>query len=271
MDSTEVSRTAIMTAGSRGWHLVRHGKQAVFDDWVGWPLAGSDFEGFLDSFGSLLGDALDPMGTWIAARSRITEDWLATSEREQFVILGAGLDTYAWRHQNDVRVIEVDHPATQAWKRARLDKLGLPTPANLEWVPVDFETESIADGLRRAQLTSQPTFISWLGVTMYLSLDAIRDTLSELPPCALAVSYDPPEDMWDERARPGSEQFSAMATQLGEPLVSLLTPSEIAEVLSDSGFEVNEDVGAEDVEGRYGLTALSLCGERIVLATKNVT
>jgi O-methyltransferase involved in polyketide biosynthesis len=81
------------------------------------------------------GDAADPFTTWVTARSRITEDWLGSSAAEQYVILGAGLDSFAWRQQGAVRVFEVDHPATQAWKRSRVQALALPVHRNWSGCP----------------------------------------------------------------------------------------------------------------------------------------
>jgi O-methyltransferase involved in polyketide biosynthesis len=138
------------------------------------------------------------------------------------------------------------------------------------WAPVDFEIEPIAAGLDRANVTaSGATFISWLGVAHYLSLEAIGATLRGLPPCSLAVSYATPEDMWEGEIHGVTKMFQTIALDAGEPLVSLLTPSQIAEVLAANGFAVVEDVGHEDVESRYGLPALSLANERIALARKD--
>ena len=92
--------------------------------WLAWPLIGSAAEALFAGIRAAFGDVRDPVATWIAARSRIAEDWLAASEVKQYVILGAGLDSCAWRQQGGLRVFEVDQPATQAWKRARLEELG---------------------------------------------------------------------------------------------------------------------------------------------------
>jgi methyltransferase (TIGR00027 family) len=260
----------MMAASARAWHLFTHGPRAVLVDWLAWPLVGSAAEALIAGLAAAFGDPSVQLATFMAARSRISEDWLVASGAEQYVILGAGLDSFAWRQPGGMRVFEVDHPATQAWKRSRLEALGIPMPAELVWVPVDFEVESIAAGLDRANVTaSGATFISWLGVAVYLSLKAIGETLRGLPPCSLAVSYATPEDMWEGEIHRVTKMFEAMADEAGEPLVSLLTPSQIAEVLAANGFVVVEDVGHEDVEGRYGLPALSLANERIALARKD--
>jgi methyltransferase (TIGR00027 family) len=237
-------------------------------DWLAWPLVGSQAEALTAGLRAAFGDVTVQLATWVTARSRIAEDWLAASGAEQYVILGAGLDSFAWREQGGVRVFEVDRPGTQAWKRSRLEALGAAVPSDLVWVPVDFELESIAAGLDRAGFGSGPSFISWLGVTAYLSLEAIGATLRGLPACSLAVTYGTPEDMWQGDVRRVSKMFEAMAIEAGEPLVSLLTPNEFADVLAADGFAVVEDVGPEDVEGRYGVPALSIGNERIALAQK---
>jgi methyltransferase (TIGR00027 family) len=262
------SRTAMLVACARGWHLFGHGPRAVSTDWLAWPLVGGEAEASMAGMRAAFGDLTDPLSTWVAARSQQPEDWLAASGAEQYVILGAGLDSFAWRQDGGVRVFEVDRPATQAWKRSRLEALGIPEPPELVWVPVDFEVESIDAGLSRAGCGSDPTFISWLGVLHYLTLEAVRATLCALPPCSLAVSYAVPEDMWRGEAREASKTFQAMAREAGEPFVTLLTPVEFGDVLADAGFALIDEIGPEDVEDRYGLPAESIGDERVVLATK---
>jgi methyltransferase (TIGR00027 family) len=216
-----------MAACGRGWHLFNHGPHAVLADWLAWPLVGGEAEVLMAGVRAAFGDASVQVATWAAARSRIAEDWLAASGANQYVVLGAGLDSFAWRQDGSVRVLEVDHPATQASKRSRLEALAISVPVELGWVPVDFEVEAIADGLERSDLGSGPTFISWLGVTPYLSLDAIGATLRGLPACSLAVTYATPEDTWQGEGRRVSETFTAMALQAGEPPVSFSDPGPI--------------------------------------------
>jgi methyltransferase (TIGR00027 family) len=188
-ETGRASRTAMMTACARGAHLVAHGPRALLADWLAWPLVGPEAESMTVRSRTVFGDSAPLLATWVAARSRFSEDWLAASGAGQYVILGAGLDTFAWRQTGDVRVFEVDHPATQEWKRSRLDALGVPAPAELVWAPVDFEAESLTDGLSRAGLGAGDTFVSWLGVVSYLSLDAIRATLADLPPCTAGAQH----------------------------------------------------------------------------------
>src|SRR5512139_3216952 len=120
---------------------------------------------------------------FITARSRYTEDELGAAVNRgvrQYVILGAGLDTFAYRDPyppDELRVFEVDHPSTQQWKRTRLEAAGIVIPGSLKFVPVDFETRTLAEGLRMANFDSdEPAFFSWLGVIQYLTKDAIFST-----------------------------------------------------------------------------------------------
>jgi methyltransferase (TIGR00027 family) len=258
----------MMAACARAVHLFAHGPRAVLADWLGWPLVGGAAEEMVAGLRAVFGDAAPLVETWIAARSRFTEDWLRDSGAAQYVILGAGLDSFAWRQSTAVTVFEVDHPATQAWKRSRLRALGVIEPRDLVWVGVDFERESIADGLARAGVGVRSTFISWLGVVPYLSTDAIAATLRDLPPCSLAVSYGLPEDSWPDAVRAVSEIYRAVAVDAGEPLRTLFTPGQFAALLSDHGFTVLDDAGFEDVELRYGVPALSIGCERVTLARK---
>lgn len=267
-ETGRISRTAVMAACARGAHLLTHGPHAVLDDWMAWPLVGAEAESLTARSRAIFGDSAPLLATWMAARSRFTEDWLASSDVAQYVILGAGLDSFAWRQTACVRVFEVDHPATQAWKRSRLDALGIAAPAELVWAPVDFEVESLADGVARAGLGPGGTFFSWLGVVSYLSLDAIQATLRELPPCMLAVSHGTPSELWPDEVRSVSITFRSIAERAGEPPLSRFAPEQFAHLLSEHGFEVLEEAGYQDVEPRWGLPALNIGNERVVLAVK---
>jgi len=121
---------------------------------------------------------------FMAARSRFAEDELARAVGrgvEQYVVLGAGLDTFAYRNPhppNSLRVFEVDYPATQEWKRRQLEATGIEIPASLTFAPVDFERQTLARGLGDAGFDREkPSFFSWLGVSMYLSDEAVEATL----------------------------------------------------------------------------------------------
>jgi methyltransferase (TIGR00027 family) len=263
------SRTARMAAVARAMHLFHHGPRALLVDWLAWPLVGEAAEAIAAAGPSLLGNLQVPFTTWFAARSRITEDRLVASNAEQYVILGAGLDSFAWRQEGHARVFEVDRPSSQAWKTARVAALGLRVPEQLVWVPVDFERRRLAEALGRAGLDQTArVFVSWLGVIPYLTVDAIAATLRELPPCSLAVTYVPPEESWDASARSLGAAFQAQVRDLGEPWLSLLTRDQVASLLTDAGFSVVEDLGAADVEPSYGLPAVH--HERLAIAQNDI-
>jgi len=260
----------MMAALGRGWHLLNEGPRAALTDWLAWPLVGAEAEALTARTFTAFGDAVPLIAAWLAARQRVAEDWLAASAAEQYVVLGAGLDSYAWRSDSDERIFEVDHPATQAWKQTRLDVLHLPTPDRMTWVPVDFETESFAERLVGSGLTPASTFVSWLGVTPYLTIDAIGATLDALPPCSLAVSYCTPENTWDDEALRVGTIFKAIAADSGEPILSLLSSADFASLLAAHGFTVTEDFGHDDVEPAFGMPAMANVGERLALAAKSV-
>jgi methyltransferase (TIGR00027 family) len=264
--SGEASRTAMMVATLRGWHLLTAGADAVGPDWLAWPLVGGAAEQTMAMLLPILADAADGFPTWLSARAQVTEDWLVESGARQMVILGAGLDTYAWRSGSGVRVFEVDHPATQQWKRERVAALSLRQPETLTWVPVDFEEQSLAQELSGAGLSRDNTFVSWLGVVHYLTHDAIVATLRALPPCTLAVNYMPPRQNWPADALAFGDRAEATARSVGEAWLSYYRPADLAALLATCGFVVSEEFGPEDVEPRYGRRAISC--ERVALAHK---
>jgi methyltransferase (TIGR00027 family) len=258
----------MMAACARGGHLLNYGPDAVLFDWLAWPLVGTEAEAMTNGLRDAFGEVSIRISNWLTARSRIAEDWLAASGATDYVLLGAGLDSFGWRQprRGGIRVIEIDHPSSQAWKRSRIEALRLPVPTTLSWAPVDFEVESVAVGFERAGVNSAALFVGWLGVALYLTREAIAATLRALPACSIAVSYNSPEDTWVGEAHAVSKLFEAVAASEGEPLVSLFTPDEFAAFLAENGFDVVEDVGAEDIEARYGLPAIATAQERIALA-----
>lgn len=257
----------MLAATGRAFHLLAYGPRALLADWLAYPLLGPDADAYVDAAKGLVGDSAAAYATWHAARVRFTEDWLAANQSEQYVILGAGLDSFAWRHDGTDQTHEFDHPATQAWKRARLEKLAVPWPESLSMMAADFENESVADVLMRSNVDfSHPLFVSWLGVIPYLTVDAIIATLRALPPCDAAISYALPLHACDESSRGFAETVAGAAAAMGEPFITLTTPEETRDLLQAGGFEVDEDLGATDVTKRFGLPCVSY--ERIVLAHK---
>ena len=256
-------------AVARSAHLIHRGPHAILADWMAWPLVGADADAVIADVRPALGEDEVPFWAWFAARHRLAEEWLAASGAAQYVVLGAGLDSFAWRQTGSVRVFEVDHPSTQAWKAARLEAIGAPVPPELVRVPVDFERERIGPALTAAGLDpARDVFVSWLGVIPYLTPDAIAQTLSDLPAgCSLGVGYVPPVAAQDNDAQRLGAVVEAQVAQLGEPYLTTPTRSEFAELMTRNHFAVIEDVGPHDIEDRYGLRALN--HERMALARKD--
>ena len=196
----------------------------------------------------------------VVVRSRFAEDeWAAAVARgvRQYVILGAGLDTGAYRHA-DVpgRIFEVDLPATQAWKRARLHEAGIAMPASLCYVPVDFESLGLAESLARAGFdASQPAFFSWLGVTMYLDEDAVFETLGFIAGCAkgsaVVLEYVIPLGGLPPMVRIAMEQVAAQLAERGEPWKSFFEPAALADKLAALGFSESSSWGPAELNPRY--------------------
>ena len=195
-------------------------------------------------------------------RQRYTEEALGQAlERgvAQYVILGAGLDSFAYRRRDlagVVRVFEVDHAATQQWKRVRLQELHIALPSNLTFVPLDFERQTLADGLlaggHRPEL---PTFFSWVGVTMYLTEAAVFETLryvaSLAPGSEIVFQYVLPAALLDDEGRQLLAHIQTNVAAQGEPFVTLFAPTTLAARVRDLGFTQVWDFGPEEADAHY--------------------
>jgi methyltransferase (TIGR00027 family) len=257
----------MLTATARAAHLLLNGTRALLQDWMAWPLLGPYAETNLELAHEVFGEHWADIATWNAGRTRLSEDWLATSKAEQYVILGAGLDTFAWRQAGAIEVHEFDHPSTQGWKRERLEKLGVPEPETLTMTEVNFEEQRVTEALQTSSVDlARPIFVNWLGVLPYLTPDAITETLAGLPPCTAAMTYTLPESAWDAGIRATAERALRHVAAVGEPQITLTTPQETADLLSIAGFRVVEDLGPQEMTARFGLSCRVI--ERIVLAHK---
>jgi methyltransferase (TIGR00027 family) len=199
---------------------------------------------------------------FIALRSRYAEDELARAIQRgvrQYVVLGAGLDTFGYRNPYPVsrlRVFEVDHPATQAWKRARLGEAKIAIPDSLTFAPVDFERQTLADGLNRAGFRAkEPAFFSMLGVVFYLTKTAVMETfkyVASLPPGSKIVfDYGISSSMLSERQRFARESLARRVAAIGEPWITYFDPATLARDLQGMGFKEVEDIGPEEANDRY--------------------
>jgi methyltransferase (TIGR00027 family) len=200
---------------------------------------------------------------FVVARSRIAEDALAAAVARgvrQYVILGAGLDTFAYRNPYPaalLRVFEVDHPATQAWKQRSLSEAAIAAPESLTFVPIDFETETLAARLAEAGLrTDAPAAFSWLGVTVYLSHDAIRDTLryvaTALPRgSGIVFDYAVPLSAVSLLRRLTVRLLMHRVAAAGEPWKTFFDPQTLAAELRTLGFAQVEDFGPDELNARF--------------------
>jgi methyltransferase (TIGR00027 family) len=261
MHNAKPSRTAQRVALRRAAHQILDDPK-VFDDPLAVAIADGDSEP--------PGDARQPhsrsLRAFLVVRSRYAEDQLASAvERgvRQYVVLGAGLDTFAYRNpfqSAGLHVFEVDHPATQEWKRARLDEVHIPVPKEVTFAPVDFERQSIGFGLRDGLVQAgfdhqQPAFFSWLGVTPYLSraaFDATIEFIASLP-SASGVVFDfaversllsPPQQL-------ALDALAARVARAGEPFQLFFDPTALACDLARLGFVNIEDLNCDQINARY--------------------
>ncbi len=197
---------------------------------------------------------------FMAARSRYAEDELARAVAHgvrQYVVLGAGLDTFGYRNPHPgLRVFEVDHPSTQTWKREQLQAAGIPIPPSLTFVPIDFEKQTLANGLENSGLdANSPTFFSWLGVTPYLTREACIGTLSFIAgmPAGSGVVFDFAVDpaLLNPGQRQALDALSKRVAAAGEPFQLFFDPNKLQDELKRLGFRRTEFLQGKDLNARY--------------------
>ena len=196
----------------------------------------------------------------LVVRSRFAEEEVARAVAAgvtQYVVLGAGLDTFAYRNFHAaLHVFEVDRSSTQQWKRQCLEEAGLPLPGNLTFVPLDFEHGTLAHGLAEAGFrTDYPACFSWLGVTMYLTEAAIFELLGFVAsmPNSSSISFDfrVPPSMLNPIERPIAEFMAQRAAALGEPWISGFEPAALREQVLGLGFGEVETYEPDELNRRY--------------------
>ncbi|MEU6407565.1 SAM-dependent methyltransferase [Microbispora sp. NPDC046933] len=261
MKTEGLSGTALHTAAARAAHLIVDGEPVVFRDPFAYALLGECAEDYVGLHREMADHlVLAGLRAAVVTRSRYTEDRLAGAVRRgvrQYVILGAGLDTYACRSASGpVEVFEVDHPGTQRWKREAMARAGLPEPPRLTYVPLDMETggECPVDRLAAHGFAlAGPAFVSWLGVTAYLTREAVARTLAGLgrlaPGSEIVMDHLLPEALRGPRARAYAETLTPLVADGGEPWLTFLSPEEAADLLEEHGFEVVEQVPEGDAAG----------------------
>ena len=252
--------SALMVATQRAAHQL-FDRPLVLDDPVALALLGeAESHALRDDIEKFRHPMSMGMRSAVIVRSRLADDlWTEAVGRgvRQYVVLGAGLDTSAYRHPDAPGCIfEVDLPATQKWKQARLRDAGLSIPPSLRFVPVDFERVGLAEGLARAGFDARaPAFFSWLGVTMYLDEAAVVDTLRFIAGCAkgsaVLFEYALPLSSLPAMLRIPMEQLMAHLAERGEPWKSFFDPTELAERLSALGFSESSAWTPEALTQQY--------------------
>lgn len=278
------SRTALMTAFVRGYHAL-HDKPKIFNDDIGYRLVPEEARNALKEHLIKTASQMAPeraeeciddesalrlgvhiMAGSILARARYVEDRLEravkTKDVKQYVILGAGLDTFAFRQPvwaKGLKIFEIDHPSTQEGKRTALKQAGINEPDNLYFIPIDFTAETLISALKRSDYDFQsPSFFCWTGVTHYLPLEAIKSTLSDivnLSPKGSEVVFD----YWDHLAfdpATASGRVKSLIENtriIGEPIITGFDPDNLEQVLAPLGLWLVDNLGPTEIRNKYHL------------------
>jgi methyltransferase (TIGR00027 family) len=259
MLESQFSRTAQRVAIRRAAHqLLDHPR--VLDDPLALRIIGADAAEALRSSAREGHGFSRAFRAFMAVRSRYAEDQIAQMVAQgvkQCVVLGAGLDTFAYRNPHpSLRVLEVDHPATQAWKQGQLQSAGIAIPPSLTFVPVDFERQVLGDELRQAGFReNEPAFFSWLGVTPYLTHAAFTTTLSFMAkrPAGSGVVFDFAIDrkLLNPGQRIALDALASRVAAAGEPFQLFFDPARLQEELKGLGFRRSEFLDGEQLNARY--------------------
>jgi methyltransferase (TIGR00027 family) len=274
----EPDSTAVRVALWRAMHVQVDAQPHVLNDELGLLLA-DPAPGWQDR------PDMDPAGTagfraWIVIRARFTEDLIREQHPDQYVLLGAGLDTFAQREPglaSRMTIFEIDQPGPQAWKRKRLAELGYPDSDRLRFVPVDFERDIwwdrlTADGFDPAR----PALVTSMGVSMYLTDEANRATSRQLasslgPGSTLIMTFQVPEELVEEPDRLGRQFSIEGAARSGTPFISFYSPGQMLAMAREAGFRDARHVSGTTLRERYlsgrtdGLRSSS--GEDLLIAT----
>ncbi len=265
----DTSKTAVLVATIRAVHLRWHDPPHIFEDTYALQMltpfwhAVAKFRPLKWLVGDVLLGVYRPVYPAVVLRSRYTEDQLVEaveSGTEQYVILGAGHDTFALRRKDladKVRVFEVDTPNTQDVKRQSILKANGSIPANLTLVPVNFEVDRLDEELEKAGFDSQqPAFYSWLGVTYYLTPEAIRDTLDRIaqlsaPGSRIVFDFKIAKHMMTREWRTLCEKMEGFVARRGEPMLTDFTPQSLSDMMARHGYTEVEMMPPEEQQKRY--------------------
>lgn len=257
MNEGRPSRTAQRVAVRRAAHQLLD-RPLVFDDPFAMRIIGQDAAAATESKAD--GRVSSSFRAFMAVRSRYSEDELATAVSRgvrQYVVLGAGLDTFAWRNPYpELRVFEVDFPATQHWKRQRVANVGMGHPESLTFAPVDFESQTLAEGLIAAGFDPQePAYFSWLGVTMYLTREAFESSVGFIGKLTsgggVTFDYAVERSELGIFERVALDHLARKVASVGEPFQLFFRQAELADTMRRLGFAELEDVGRDELNTRY--------------------
>jgi methyltransferase (TIGR00027 family) len=268
MHPARPSQTALRVALRRAAHQLYDPAPLVFPDPLAVPILGQQYLPDLHKTATKLSKPFSiALRALLVARSRYAEDLLAkavVAGVTQYVLLGAGLDTFAYRNPHPtLRVFEVDHPATQQWKHNLLAAANIPIPSSLTYTPIDFEQpdpeqpsgqDPLATQLRAAGFNpNAPTFFAWLGVVPYLTLPAFRSTLAFIASCppgsGLVLDYAQPRAVLPFFEQLAHDSLADRVKRAGEPFQLFFTPAELAAELA--AFHHLEDLGSPQINALY--------------------
>jgi len=256
METGKASKTALGVAIRRAAHQLMD-QPPVLDDPIALRLIGSAYPRHMERASHRV--ARD-FRAFMAVRSRYVEDKLAEAVAQgvrQYVVLGAGLDTFAYRNRFDsLRVFEVDFPATQEWKKQMLARAFIPVPAGLTFVPLDFERHTLREGLRDSGFNAdEPAFFGWLGVIPYLTREAFRATLDTIgrlaAPSGVGFDYAVAPHRLSPEGRVAFRALAARVAAAGEPFQLFFTPEEMDAELGRAGFHRTEQLNSEQLNEAY--------------------
>jgi methyltransferase (TIGR00027 family) len=287
----QASFTSMVVAYIRAYHSI-HDTNKIFDDFLAYELIPEEKRALIEQYLSWWNEQLNDTENaklrsdstttssslmqvnniineqkWAAqlfSRARYAEDALKKTIKQgvkQYVILGAGLDTFAFRKpemMKHLEVFEVDHPATQEFKLHRLAELEWEHPAKLHFIPIDFTKESLVTALTSSSSYDPKvkTFFNWLGVTYFLTRDEIFTTLrsiTEIAPADSIIVFDYFDNnaFIPEKSSPQMQKSLEYLRKIGEPMITGFDPSTLREELASLGFSLQENLSPEDIEKRY--------------------
>jgi methyltransferase (TIGR00027 family) len=286
MEENQAGVTALITAYARAYHAT-HDSPKIFDDFMAdqlytpeeHMLFDQNLAGLLKMIAPELAESNPDPATALAwviqlhngpvtlSRSRYTEDCLEEALQpgnplmpRQYVILGAGFDTFAFRRPDllqNLQVFEVDHSVTQAMKRERITAAGWQTPEHLQYVSLDFTKESLEDGLRRSAYDPEKvSFFSWLGVSYYLPKDVVLGTLQSIARftargSTIVFDYMDEDAFLVERAAKRTQLMHQIARMVGEPMRTGFDPRGLSDQLELLGLRLQENLGPLEINARY--------------------